>query len=371
MTTVCLFASTIDFPEGGGLLWVYLNWALGLRSCGCNVIWLEKTSKPHEIGPSFLALRSKLEPYGFADAIALYGTKNEQCSIEKMRDIVSIHDATDAADLLIDMNYSSCEELVRRFRRSALIDIDPGLTQTWLSTGALHVAPHDLYFTIGEHVGSPGSNAPACGISWIYTPPCIALDWWPACKTPVAAPYTTISQWYERWELDGDECYDNSKRAGFLPFLDLPKHVTVPLELALGLYGDDESLTALRAHGWSAREATEVSSTPWDYQQYIQNSRGEFSCVKPSYVRLQNAWISDRTLCYLASARPAVVQYTGPSHFLPDAAGLLRFRDLREAVDRLSDAESNYAFHSKAARALAEEFFDSKKVVDRLLERSL
>ena len=44
---------------------------------------------------------------------------------------------------------------------------------------------------------------------------------------------------------------------------------------------------------------------------------------------------------------------------------------MEEAVDRLKDAEENYDFHSKAARILAEEFFDAKKVAGRVLERSL
>ena len=39
--TVCLAANTLSYPEGGGHLWVYLNWALGLRALGCRVIWLE------------------------------------------------------------------------------------------------------------------------------------------------------------------------------------------------------------------------------------------------------------------------------------------------------------------------------------------
>jgi peptidoglycan/xylan/chitin deacetylase (PgdA/CDA1 family) len=51
--TVCLSPSgTFYYPEGGGHLWVYLNWALGLRSLGCRVIWLECVS-PSDDG-SFL-----------------------------------------------------------------------------------------------------------------------------------------------------------------------------------------------------------------------------------------------------------------------------------------------------------------------------
>ena len=43
-TSVCLWANGINNPQAGGHLWVYLNWALGLRSCGLDVIWLESVS---------------------------------------------------------------------------------------------------------------------------------------------------------------------------------------------------------------------------------------------------------------------------------------------------------------------------------------
>ena len=46
--TVCLLANTLHYPMGGGLLWLYLNWAMGLRALGCKVIWMEAvdTTKP-------------------------------------------------------------------------------------------------------------------------------------------------------------------------------------------------------------------------------------------------------------------------------------------------------------------------------------
>ena len=40
--TICLApAQTIEYSQGGGHLWVYLNWALALRAAGSRVIWLE------------------------------------------------------------------------------------------------------------------------------------------------------------------------------------------------------------------------------------------------------------------------------------------------------------------------------------------
>jgi len=134
---------------------------------------------------------------------------------------------------------------------------------------------------------------------------------------------------------------------------------------------DEEEKLELRRLGWRLREATVVASTPWDYQRYIQNSRGEFSCARPSCIRLQNAWISDRTICYLASGKPAVVQHTGPSRFLPDHAGLFRFRNIEEAVSSFETIAADYEQQSRSARALAEEFFDARKVVKGVLEQAL
>jgi hypothetical protein len=127
----------------------------------------------------------------------------------------------------------------------------------------------------------------------------------------------------------------------------------------------------LQRRGWSVVDAHMVASTPWDYQSYIQDSFGEFSCAKPACLRLENAWIGDRTLCYLASGKPAVVQHTGPSRFLPDSAGLFRLRELKEAAKCVERVLVDYEHQCKLARNLAEEYFDARKVVANLLERAL
>jgi hypothetical protein len=88
-------------------------------------------------------------------------------------------------------------------------------------------------------------------------------------------------------------------------------------------------------------------------------------------MQLQNAWVSDRTICYLASGKPAIVQHTGPSRFLPDAEGIFRFRSIDEAAQMLSLVESDYSRQCDAARALAETYFDAEKVVGRVLEKAL
>ncbi len=371
-TTVCLAANTLSYPEGGGHLWVHLNWALGMRSLGCRVTWLEAVS-PSTPAPRVrawvAALKGHLQRYGLADRVALCSTSSKPLTRRVTEGCLDL-DAAAQADLLLNLRYDMRAEVTARFRRSALLDIDPGELQVWMSKRELNVAPHDLYFTIGETVGRPGARFPDCGLEWHYTPPCVALDWWPPRRAPADAPFTTVAHWDDGWMEDEGGGYPNGKAITFQPYLSLPRLTTQPLELALDLVAGEKDQVTLWRHGWRVCDAWAVAGTPWDYQRYIQNSRGEFSCVKLHCIRLENAWISDRTLCYLASGKPAVVQHTGPSRFLPDAAGLLRFRDLAGAVRCLEAAAVDYDRHCHLARALAEEHFDARKVAGRLLERA-
>jgi hypothetical protein len=127
----------------------------------------------------------------------------------------------------------------------------------------------------------------------------------------------------------------------------------------------------LERRGWRIRHASEVSSTPETYRSYIQGSRGEFGCVKPSCVKLQNGWISDRSLCYLASGKPVVIQDTGPSSFLPFGEGIFRFSTQEEAVEALTTANADYEKHCLAAREIAETYFDARETAERVLNAAL
>lgn len=371
--TVCLTANTLAYPGAGGHLWVYLNWGLGLRALNCKVIWLEgvppKTSA-NEVRALVLELKKRLQRFGLSEQLALFSWTDDAPASEVIDGCLGLEEAL-GADLLLNMTYDLPK--VKRFRRSALIDIDPGLTQIWMSAGQMKVQPHDVYFTIGETVGQPGARFPDCGLNWQYTPPAVSLDAWPLQPQPPAnAAYTTVTNWWQGFVQVSNEAYYNGKRFGFLPFIDLPRLTSQPLELAVCLGPKaTEDRQMLEKNGWRVQEAWQVTPTPWEYQRYIQNSLGEFSCVKPSCVRLQNAWISDRTLCYLASGRPAVIQNTGPSRFLPDRAGLLRFQDIEEASQCLQTVADEYPRQSELARALAEEHFDARKVVKRVLETAL
>ncbi len=388
--TVCLApANTVAYPNGGGHLWVYLHWALALRALGCRVIWLEgldvdeRDASPagrrrRRGGPPrecVAALKARLASFGLADTLALYAIGGGTVPDEVAQGCLDLNAAAEA-DLLLNLWHSAPAGVVARFRRTAFIDTDPGLLQIWMTTGAVQLARHDLYFTIGETVGTPAARFPDGGRTWVHTVPPVYLPEWPCVPEPLGGatppPYTTVAHWWGgTFEFNGTT-FSNEKRASFLEYQDLPHRTPVPLELAVCLAEFyDEYRQILEPKGWRLRESWDVTATPAAYRTYVQRSRGEFSCAKPAYISLETAWVSDRTLCYLASGKPAVVQYTGASQFLPDAQGLFRFRNMDEAVRGLATAETDYERQGRAARALVEEHFDARRVVASVLERAL
>jgi glycosyltransferase involved in cell wall biosynthesis len=85
-------------------------------------------------------------------------------------------------------------------------------------------------------------------------------------------------------------------------------------------------------------------------------------------VRLRSGWFSERDACYLASGKPVVAQDTGFSAVLPVGEGLFAFNTTEEALTAIERINGDYRRHAKAARAIAEEFFEAKTVARRLLE---
>jgi len=366
-------SNVVNFPDGGGHFWVYMQYAHGLRQLGCDVYWLERVESPSADGRDYSRdFREQMARFGFAAKVILYSENDGKLVYQGLSE-TQAEAIFRTADLLLNFHYAIHPALLSRFRRTALVDIDPGLLQFWISTGQLEVAPHDVYFTIGETVGTPSALFPDCGLKWIHIRPPVCLDLWPFINRHDAESFTTVSSWWgDEWITDGSTVYENNKRVTFMNFARLARLTDQPLELAIcDGPGDVEDLRLLKEHGWRVRHSAEVAGTPEMYRAYIQGSRGEFSCAKPSCMKFQNAWISDRTLCYMASGKPAVVQNTGPSAFLPDGDGLFRFSTLEEAVASFETINTNYEKHCRAARGIVEACFEASPVIGSILRSAL
>jgi hypothetical protein len=396
MTAASVIVSSYEvanYPEGGGHFWVFMQYIQGLRRAGCDVYWLEEFRPGY--GPAEDAGRfqrnvdaaaderaiavflERARSFGLEDRVLLYVTRpggtREWIGVSAAQAEAAVR----SADLLLNFHYAIAPSLLGWAKRTALMDIDPGLLQLWIGTGQLTVLPHDRYFTTGETVGTPRALFPDCGIRWIHSPPPVCLELWPVASDSVYDAFTTVSGWWSgRWisvvENGREVLHENTKRAAFLPFVELPRHTAQPLELALDLADTDGDARALlEARGWRVRHARDVARTPELYREYIQRSRGEWSAAKPSCMRFQNAWVSDRTLCYLASGKPAVVQDTGPSALLPNGEGLFRFTSVEEAAAALDAINTSYPRHCRAARELVETCFDAVRVTERILNAAL
>jgi len=202
--TVCLApANTVAYPNGGGHLWVYLHWALALKALGCRVIWLEGIDvDDSDTSPAGRRRRrggravdcvanpqrTRLEPYGLADTLALYTMNGPRPGGRRPR--LGDLDAAAGADLLLNLWHSAPARVVQRFRRTAFVDTDPGLLQIWMTTGAVDLALHDIYFTIGETVGQPGAPFPTAAGPGCTRPLPSSCRSGPCCRPagPAATP---------------------------------------------------------------------------------------------------------------------------------------------------------------------------------------
>ena len=407
MTTVVISPSNVaDYPEGGGHFWVYMQYVQGLRALGCEVYWLEHFHGSGDERQDRASLRTfldRLRRFDLADRVMIHSPGGAVPFPGESSGLTIAGNKAERlcerADLLLNFSYAITSDLLSRFRKSALVDIDPGLLQFWMSHDQLQVPGHDLYFSTGETTGKPDALFPDCGISWHRIRPVVSLQDWPVVFRPESGPLTTISGWWGggeegEWITDGREiCYENNKRVSFMQFSELPRRTNQSIELALCLgegdsreadsqllqkkteqteltdyQGDAVDRAMLEVQGWKVRLASEVAASPGNYQRYIQNSRGEFSCAKPSCMKFQNAWVSDRSLCYLASGKPVIVQNTGPSEFLPDAEGMFRFNTVDDALSAIDAMNSDYKRHCSAARELAATYFDAEKVLASVLD---
>ena len=264
--------------------------------------------------------------------------------------------------------------------RKVFVDTDPGYNQIVLSElpawsefvdrWARIVRQHDLHFSFGEKIGTPECGVPTVGLDWQPTRMPIVLDLWP--EMPAAPPdtggWSTVMTWnaIKGPQVHGGREY-GSKGAEFPKILRLPAASKRRFVVAMG--GVRAPRNEVAAAGWEVVDAPEVTLTPASYRDFVSGSRGEISVAKNVYVALRSGWFSERTCCYLASGRPAVVQDTGFSTLLRTGDGLLAFATAEEALAGVEAVESDYPRHARAAAAVARECFDSAVVLSSLLQR--
>jgi hypothetical protein len=254
--------------------------------------------------------------------------------------------------------------------RRALIDMDPFFTQ--VGRFAIEgLDEYQAYFSYGANIGRAGCPIPTRGKTWLATVPPVVPEIWAtaasAAKNPGTAPFTTVANWSAYGGVEYQGVRYGQKDQEFLALGDLPARTGRTLELALA-NADAAATRKLKQSGWSVASAVAVSTDIATYQRFIAQSRGEFTVAKNAYVRTHSGWFSDRSVCYLASGRPVIMQDTGFSDWLPTGEGVLAFSGPDEALACIEQVDAHYPAHCEAARALAELRFGYKVVLPALLD---
>jgi hypothetical protein len=223
---------------------------------------------------------------------------------------------------------------------------------------------YDFYFSAGANIGTSSTTAPTAGKQWRLLWNVVNTSLFAVSPAPKNAPFTTVMNWQSHKPLQFQGVTYGQKDIEFEKFIHLPELTKEPLEIAVA---GKAPVKKLQDYGWGIRNAKEVSQTADAYQDYIRKSRGEFSVCKNIFVETRNGWFSDRSAAYLASGRPVVLQDTGFSRHLPCGTGLFAVNHAEEAAEAIRRIASDYEVHSSAAREIAVEYLDAKKLLEKFL----
>ena len=381
MTTILVGGVIANKCLNAGAIWTRLSWVLGVRRLGFDVHFVEQiapeccvddagNATSFEESANLSAFKAVTEQFDLTNAATLiYGNGDRTHGLTKLE----LLDLADSADLLINISgHIQWEPLFRRPSRRLYLDLDPGFTQFWHAAGdaGARLAGHDLFYTIGENIGRSGCLIPLGGVPWRTTRQPVVLDEWPAVRLAAIGPFTTVASWrgpYGPIETGGKTL--GLKVHEFRKVIELPQRVPHTFELALDIHpADEKDLVSLYRYGWSVANPRVVAATPDAFRRYVQQSGAEFSVAQGVYVETESGWFSDRTTRYLASGKPALVQDTGFSRNYPVGDGLIAFRTLDEAIAGAERIIRDYLSHCRAARQIAEAYFDSNRVIGTLME---
>ena len=365
----------------GGMVWSNLQFLMGLAHLGHDVYFVEDsddysscydpdkgyTDTDPTYGLKFA--RETFDRIGFGACWAYYDAHTSTWSGPSADRILEI---CRSADLVLNLcAVNPLRPWVRRIPRRVLIDEDPLFTQIRHLTEPSRrnlALQHSAFFSFGENIATGGSNIPCDGFAWQATRQPVVFETLSKTPGPVRGKFTTVMQWqsYPGYEYNGR--YYGMKSDSFRGYIDLPEKAGPIFELAVG---GETAHKLLSSRGWAIRDPLEVTRDPWTYERFLQGSKAEFSVAKHGYVVSRTGWFSERSAAYLASGRPVVIQDTGFSDWLPTGAGVLPFSTPEQALAGIEDVNSRYEFHCRAARAVAEEYFDARKVLPRLIEKAM
>jgi hypothetical protein len=382
-----------------GMAWMHMQIAGGLHRLGHDVYYFETTSTwPYDpVRGSMVQDSQYALPYlaKVADGFGLSGrwayrrsySDKEWFGLSRCR----AEELLATADVVLNVaGATRFAEEDLKVGRLVYFGTDPVIHEIAYANGdedaRTLLAEHSEVVTYGENIGTPGCPIPPLPHLRSRTRQPVLVDLWDS-GPPSRAEFTTIGNWRQEGRdlRFGGETYYWSKDREFLKFIDLPRRTSQVFELATNLTGpetgdgrtgeavralgvDASAYLLLQRHGWSLAHGPDFTTDPWTYREYVTASRGEFTVARDLNVRLRSGWFSERSACYLAAGRPVITQDTGFGTVIPTGEGLFAFTTMDDVLAALDAVNADYHRQSRAARAIAEEYFRAETVMSRVLE---
>lgn len=364
----------------GGLCWHIFQYVLGFKKLGFEVLFLEDSDNyPSCYNPDIFQTTTDCS-YGlkFIDKLFkkyclqkswAYYDEHTNSWFGQSRSYVT--EFCNSSDLVLNIsNMNPLREWWTNIPVRILLDTDPAFTQMrhLEEENSRKVAEHHTdFFTFGENFGKQNCRIPDDGFNWKPTRQPVVLDLWKVSEPLPNGRWTTVMLWdsYKVRHFKGLNF--GMKSASFDDYFELPTKINDRFELAVGnTTAPRERLISLK---WNLSDSSTITETPHSYQHYIQCSKGEWSIAKHGYVVSNGGWFSERSTCYLATGKPVVVQETGFSKFIETGKGLFAFNSPAEAIAAIEEINLDYQRHCNYARKVVEEYFDSKFVLNTILEK--
>ncbi len=378
--TIVVTGYIIGYPLGG-MTWHHLNYLAGFHELG-HEVWFYEDSGQWYV--PYNPVDNVVDPdptYGIAylrRALAALGMPERFCYHSELQNKwygqtkPQWHDVLKRADLVLCVSgVTPWREEFRQAKRTCVIDTDPVFTQLRMRDDPDFLDYYkcfDRVATFGKLIGTKACPLPTAGLNWIGTNQPIALSHWPMVATS-SQVFSTIGKWDHgpgrQFEFEG-KVYQSSKGVEWMKLLKLPKRTSFRMEMAMAGVSD-ETAALFEGNGWHFTDPTVLSISPDSYRSFIQRQAGELTVAKQIYSGLPSGWFSDRSACFLASGKPVVTQRSGFEQWLPMGEGLFAFETIEEAAAAMAQIAGDYARHAKAARSIAQDHFDARRVLERLI----
>jgi hypothetical protein len=259
-----------------------------------------------------------------------------------------------------DLNEKQLEAPLRVY-----VQTDPVTWELRLANGDKHAKEafdnHHYLFTYGENYGAKDCAVPLNGLTYYKTRQPIDLDLWPMAFDANAQYFTTIGNYRQNGadvEYQG-KTYHWSKHHEWQKFIDLPSRTSQRFELAI--MAEMRTTRVSRSTVGNYFVLSKCLSISLAHILNISDVRGE-NLPSPKTKIFECAAAGSVNAMYVISRRATRdCPRDSFSNILPTGEGLFAFRKMEDVLEALEKINSDYEGQCRAARKLAEDYFDGKK----------